>query len=402
MIHVKYRIAFFMIYCAAIVGDIKYSLTNLPTKDSSLVYLVPWTGWIDDKALTNTFNDLGIGANMGFYTAVAYKTEFKDKAQSIRNDIISLQVATILTFQKFEEKSNEALKKLHVAFEHISDDREGEAHIILLDEVGSLANDLAKEARDIELQASTGRDKVSSLLKEIYSSRGELKNKKNEIEKQEQRLQAQKARTETDLRNAQAAAAESQRQADQARYNADHEKRKKEEKCEGWKFLICTLARAINWNLVEEYEIKERFHRREAEHHLARAREQQQKAARAFSQLQQLANKLNEAREKIKSNENIAQGLQDIICNYNGLTVTLQTFSTAWEDVSNNCADLKKRVTDKAAVAAPSFQKQAITLYAQWLSLGISSKSVLNEIKPIKVIEETITPKDAQNKIKKD
>ena len=337
---------------------------------------------------------------MGFYIAVAYKTEFKDKAQSIHNDIILLQNATILTFQKFKEKSREALQKLQVAFEHVSDDKEGKAHE-LLDEVGSLANDLAKEARDIELQARADHDKVSSLLQQIYNSRSELKNKKDKIKKQEQKLQAEKAHTETDIRNTKAAADRSQRQAGQARYDADHEKRKKEEKCEGWKSLICTLARAINWNLVEEYEIKERSLRWEAERHSARAREQQQNVARASSKLQQLENELNEVQEKMKSNDNTAQGLMDIITNYNGLTATLQTFSTAWEDVSNNCVDLKKRVTDKAAVATPLFQKQAITLYAQWLSLSKASKSVLSEIKQIKAIEGTITPTDAQNKIKK-
>ena len=251
-----------------------------------------------------------------------------------------LQVTIILAYQKFEEKSKEALQKLQIAFEYISNDKEDKARI-LLNEVGHLANDLAKEARDIELQAGTDRDKVLSLLKQIYSSRSELGKEKNKIE-EEQKLQAKKTHIETDLRNSAAAAAESQRQADRARQNADYEKKKKEEKCEGWKTLICILARTINWNLVEEFEIKERSHRQEAEHHLARAKEQQQNRARASSQLQQLANKLNEVQEKIKSIENTAQGLQDINSNYNGLTVTLQTVSTAWEDISTNCHDLSK------------------------------------------------------------
>ena len=333
---------------------------------------------------------------MGFYAAAAHETGFKDKALSIHGDVSSLQDCSISAFQKFDETSKRALTNLQEAFEHISDSEEGKAHE-LLDEVGRQANDLVKEAKNIELQAGAGRDKVSSLLEEIYSSRGEREKEKTIIEAQEQELQAQKARTETDLRNAQAAAAESRRQADQARQDADHEKRKKKKKCKGWKKLKCKLAKAVNWNLVGKYEKREKSLRQEAERHLARAREQQQNAATASSQLQQLANKLNEAREKIKSIENTAQGLMDIITNYNGLTVTLQTVSTAWEDVSNNCVDLKKRVTDKAAVATPSFQKQAITLYAQWLSLSKASRYFLSEVKPIEAIGA-----DAQNKMKKD
>ena len=404
-------IVFFVISCATVVGsthDIgkstgclhctafisyfigEYSLTNLPTEDSSLV---AETSGFDTTLLKDTYHDLGKGAKMGFYAAAAHETEFKDKALSIHGDVSSLQDSSISAFQKFEEASKKALKFFQVAFEHISDSEGGKAHE-LLDEVGRQANDLAKEAKDIELQAGAGRDKVSSLLEEIYSSRGEREKEKAIIEAQERDLQAQKVHTETDLRNAQAAAAESQRQADQARQDADREKKKKK-KCKGWKKLLRELAKAVNWNLVGKYEKREKSLRQEAERHSARAREQQQNAARASSQLQQLANKLNEAQQKITSIENTAQGLQDIISNYNGLTVTLQSVSTAWEDVSNNCVDLNKRVTNEAAVATPLFQKQAVMLYVQWLSLSKASKYFLNEVKPIEAI-------DTQNKMKKD
>ena len=381
------------LHCTAFISYFigEYSLTNLPTEDSSLV---AEASGFDTTLLKDTYHDLGKGAKMGFYAAAAHETEFKDKALSIHGDVSSLQDSSISAFQKFEETSKKALKNLEVAFEHISDSEGGKAHE-LLDEVGRQANDLAKEAKDIELQAGAGRDKVSSLLEEIYSSRGEREKEKAIIEAQERDLQAQKAHTETDLRNAQAAAAESQRQADQARQDADHEKRKKKKKCKGWKKLKCKLAKAVNWNLVGKYEKREKSLRQEAERHSARAREQQQNAARASSQLQQLANKLSEARQKIMSIEKTAQGLQDIISNYNGLTVTLQSVSTAWEDVSNNCVDLNKRVTNGATVSTPLFQKQAVTLYVQWLSLSKASKYFLNEVKPIEAI-------DAQSKMKKD
>uniref|UniRef100_A0A1X7TN13 Uncharacterized protein n=1 Tax=Amphimedon queenslandica TaxID=400682 RepID=A0A1X7TN13_AMPQE len=240
-------IIFFVICCATVVKssqDIsEYSLTNLPTEESSIV---AETSGIDTTTLKDTYHDLGKGAKMGFYAAATHKTGFKDKALSIHGDVSSLQDSSISAFQKFDETSKRALKNLQEAFEHISDSEEGKAHE-LLDEVGRQANDLTKEAKNIELQAGAGRDKVSSLLEEIYNSR-----------------------------------------------------------------------------------------------------------------------------------------------------VTLQTVSTAWEDVSNNCVDLKKRVTDKAVVATPLFQKQAITLYAQWLSLSKASRYFLSEVKPIEAIE------DAQNKMKKD
>ena len=59
------------------------------------------------------------------------------------------------------------------------------------------------------------------------------------------------------------------------------------------------------------------------------------------------------------------------------------------------------RVTNEAAVGTPSYQKQAITLYAEWLSLSLSIKLFLSEVKPIEAIKGTVTPADAQNKIKK-
>ena len=321
---------------------------------------------------------------MGYDVAVAHDTAFTDKAKSIQNDVLSLQDASILAFQKFEDKSNVALKKLQAAFQHLSNSEEEQAQP-LLDEVGNEANDLAREAKNLELKAGTGHDKVSAVLQDIYASRSQREQKKASIEAQERDLMAQKARTEAKLRNAQAAAAESNRQADQAGQEAEHQRKKKEKACRG----LLKKIKCVFKNDKKKYEKKEKSFREEAERHLAQARQQQIQAKQASSQLQQIANSLNVAQQRIQSIENMAQGLQSINSNYNGLTVALRTTSTAWEDIGNNCQDLKKQVTNKEVVASSAFQKSAVRLYAQWLSLNKDSRHFLQDTKPIQAIAGT-------------
>lgn len=322
---------------------------------------------------------------MGYDVAVAHGTVFTDKARSIQNDVSSLQDASILAFQKFKDKSNVALTKLQAAFEHLSNSEEEQAQP-LLNEVGNEANDLAREAKNLELKAGTGRDKVSAVLQDIYASRSQREQEKASIEAQERDLTAQKARTEAELRNAQAAAAESNRQADQAGQEAERQRKKKKKACKG---LLKKAKCALFKNDEKKYRKRERSFREEAERHLAQARQQQVQAEQALSQLQQIANSLNVARQKIQSIENTAQGLQSINSNYNGLTVALQSTSSAWEDIGNNCQDLKKQVTNKEVVASPTFQESAVRLYAQWLSLNKDSRHFLQDTKPIQAIAGT-------------
>ena len=300
---------------------------------------------------------------MAYYTTIAYEaTLFQETALSICKDVIHLQTKAQSTFISLSAESKTIL-------EDLKNEKSDMTNVIK--EISKKSGTFAVQTKELHDEAANHRERVREVLKQVFSNKDAQNKEISSINSQVQSLHVQKAGIESAKQNAQRLSQESKQRAEQAKNDADHERKKKKKKCRGLLGKVkCTLAKAVNINLVKKHEKREKSYRDEERKHLNEVRAQENNYRKAEADLNQVITKLNELQKQIGSLEETANGLQRLIDEYNFVTVAFQDSHRYWVDTSGRLQDLQKE-----QLMLPSVQDQ---LYAQWLQLQKESQLYLD------------------------
>jgi chromosome segregation ATPase len=355
----------------------QYSLTVLPDENSQLVRQ---QSVFDVNELVKSVRHLSSHSDMAYYATVAYKavTSFQDKALGIYQDVKQMNEKSRSVFNDFNLGSKVVLEDLKRAYNHLSNNEKDEADGIIKG-VSRKASDFAIQSEELYREAENSREKVRGVLTDVFNSKDDQNKQKSAITGQIQSLEANKARVMAEKDNAQRSAAESRRNADQARQDADNEKKKKKKKCKG---IFGKVKCAFTKDKVKKYEKRERSYRDEERKHLDQLRAHENKYREAEAALNQVTSKLNELQNQIRSLDETANGLQQLINEYNSVTVGFQEYHAYWKDMSNRCQSLQTDAS-KEQLTSLSFQREAVEVYVQWLALQRESQLYLDLAKNV-------------------
>ena len=376
-----------------------YSFTHLPDAKSIDSYQTI----VNATILANNFRQLAKYASIAFYTTVAHaNTPLQEKTQAIYHNVIALHSKFSSTFTDFKTKSEGSLKQLKLAFDHLLQEEQDEAHRII-NTINEQSITLAKQSNELHQEADTERDKVSIILQQIYESKGEQEKMRQNIQQQLEELEANKRRYEAEKQNAENAAADSQKRAEQARQDAEHEKKKKKKKCKGWKKIKCKLASAVNINLVKKYEKREKQYRKEQQDHLNQVQQQQEKYKQAQDKVTQTMNSLSQLQQQIVFLDEAVNRLKMTLEEFTNLAVSMQDATVFWQDMEDRCQNLKQIIvsSDKDYLVSLQFQTQAIEVYKKWMIINLESSTYLEQVKEIEMAPVKSSSADEAKKIVK-
>lgn len=392
------------------IDEEEYRLDVIPAAESKVVQIEKerLLGAVDLKTLVD---DLG---RVGAFIRVAYNgvgaagprfTELQIEVQDLGYDITKLCDQSALTVSKFKKASATVLEDLQATYGYLLDNLEDLA-LETLSSVSTIAADMAKAARDLQIKFTEEQVKVVNALKKTQLARGEeakrIEDKNKEYAEAEEALKHQQKLME----DAQKLEKEAEKQRQQMEAKED-ETLQSIPHATGFQKIINALFQTEIFDdgtaarkTAQQWKEK-RIEALEKENKFRKLRHE------ALDRMTTFATKMKNCTTEANMAEAATNALHEAITALKELSTVMMQAVQFWEQMQQHCTTLAqdrlKQVVEKAMKksedeerlrvwTSKSFKRMAVRFYAGWVAL--------NSVCAIYVEQIKVTQKDLYQYIK--